>query len=218
MKKLIVIGIVMVMVMGLAVAASAFTADSVIKMGLTFANGTLSQGQLTVGTLVGAVDGIDANDSLYPSPSGGAGEIDSTLNEARYQYDYHAPVITPSTCTAFNLKAYINGGAAGTCTLKAWMTSTGKIDSADYHVKLYAGTWTAQDCLSGAAGTALWQAPIGTSGTSSSPQFTQSGIAMDAQAVRFYTVTICTIPEPSSMVALFNGLVGLVGFGIRRRK
>ncbi len=30
--------------------------------------------------------------------------------------------------------------------------------------------------------------------------------------------TICTVPEPGSMVAMFSGLVGLVGFGIRRRK
>jgi hypothetical protein len=34
----------------------------------------------------------------------------------------------------------------------------------------------------------------------------------------FDDVTITLIPEPGSMIALLSGLVGLVGFGVRRRK
>lgn len=34
----------------------------------------------------------------------------------------------------------------------------------------------------------------------------------------FDDVTITAVPEPGSMVALLSGLVGLVGFGVRRRK
>lgn len=227
MKKLIVIGIVMVMVMGLAgVASAAFVPDSIIKMGLTFTAGTMSQGTLTVGTNTGASDGYVVGQDLgYPSAISGAGEIicydlvgQGSVPDGRFNTDLRAPIITPSACKAWHLRAYVNGGAARTAVLRAWMTSTGKKDSVDYDVKLYVGTWTAEQCLSGAAGTALWLAPINASGTSTTPQYTLSGITMAEYEERLYTVTICTVPEPGSMVALFSGLVGLVGFGIRRRK
>jgi hypothetical protein len=37
-------------------------------------------------------------------------------------------------------------------------------------------------------------------------------------SIENWTVVAKVVPEPGSMVAMFSGLVGLVGFGIRRKK
>jgi len=37
-------------------------------------------------------------------------------------------------------------------------------------------------------------------------------------AIESWTIVATTVPEPGSMVAMLSGLVGLVGYGIRRRK
>lgn len=223
MKKLALIGIAMLMVMSLAVAASAdgIVVDTDIKIGLQFwANGTLAQGPCVVGTVEGGHDGFYlGEDTTFGAPVNGKGEIICyNLSSERWANDLRAPITTPHTCKAWNLKAYINGGGLGTCRLDAWVGATGKLDSPDYKAELYEGTWTAQQCLNGQAGTPIWSAPHNSSGSSSSPQYSQSPIPMGLNQDKYYTVAIMTVPEPGSMVALFSGLVGLVGFGIRRRK
>lgn len=235
MKKLIVIGIVAAMVMGLSVAASAgvpvANPDSVIKMGVRFINGTTSQGTLTIGTDATASDGfVSGEDTGYPSAINGAGEIicidlepQGLVTDGRYNQNLKAPLLEKDMIKIWSLKAYVNGGAAtSNAKLTAWMTSTGKIDSDDYTVQLWNGAWTAQQIKSGAAGTALWTAPKGASGTSTSPQFTSAIFSLGTNEVKYYTMSIMTtttpVPEPGTMAAMLSGLVGLVGFGIRRRK
>jgi hypothetical protein len=230
MKKLIVIGIVMVMVMAMAVAASAFTADNTIKMGITFANGTISQGTLTLGTDVGKGDGyVLAEDLGFSGATSTAGEIictdlapTGTITDGRWKTDLRAPVGEGALPKVWSLKAYFNNGLAGTATLKAWMmagTGNPGVNSENYKVQIFDGTWTSAAIQAGEAQSALlWTAPTnGTTGTSTSPQYTLGGINMTAGQQRYYTMAI-SVPEPGSMVALFSGLVGLVGFGIRRRK
>jgi hypothetical protein len=226
MKKLLVIGMVMVMVVAMSVAASA-AVDNTIKMGITFANGTISQGTLTLGTDAGKSDGYVVGEDLgFSGAVSTAGEIICTdlgpqgaITDGRWKTDLRAPVT--GGCTAFSLKAYFNNGNAGTATLKAWMMTgagTPSVDDPAYKVRIYEGTWTAASILAGdAAGSLLWTAPMTLTGTSTTPQYTLSNIGMTAGQNRFYTMSIA-VPEPGSMVALFSGLIGLVGFGIRRRK
>lgn len=217
MTKYLVVGIIVIILMSLAVAASAYTVDENIKMAVKFANSTGST-IVAVGTITGGKDGFDPINKLpIDTPANGVAVI-YTNDLTPLKQDLCAPITSPGI-KVWSLKAYVNGGSASTCTLLAWMTSSGQINSPDYTAKLYEGTWSAQQILAGDAGTYLcWNAPLNASGTSTSPQFTATSLSMGPNATRYYTVAIQMVPEPGSMVALLSGLVGFVGFGIRRRK
>ena len=88
MKKLIVLGIIATMVMGLAVAASAQEIDAVWAVQLRAYNGAATPnatGTLTLGTRVGAIDGfttVGAEDGVYPTYTGTPGVILSLVQPA----------------------------------------------------------------------------------------------------------------------------------------
>lgn len=223
MKKLIVIGIVAVMVMGLAVAASAapFVPNDQWFVQLKAENGGMSAGNITTGTKVGASDGyVAVEDTGFPGQVPTWGEMIITdlapnafVPDGRWNKDQRAPMVR-NQVQIWDLKAYINGATTGTLTIKAWVVATGKITSPDFFVALYDGVVIADNYTSA---TPIWTALHSASGTSAAPQFTLSNIAVSG--FKQYTLVASTvIPEPGSMVALFSGLVGLVGFGIRRRK
>lgn len=213
MKKLLVIGIVMVMVMGLAVAASA-QLDNTWMAQLRAVSGTpaLGSGNLTLGTKVGANDGFTitaGEDGILTPATGTPGEIISNIVPGqRTNKDVRAPV-TGAT-KVWDLSMYIVGGAAGTVTLTGWMaTGVNMLDHSvsgpDVVLNLYEGT------------NSLWTVPYSTSGSQLAPMFTQT-FTLDAGQTLALRLVATSVPEPGSMVALFSGLIGLVGFGIRRRK
>lgn len=219
MKKLIVIGIVAAMVMGLAVAASAFTANDTWYVQMRAENAGVCQGAITMGTKPGASDGyVQVEDTGFPGATSGAGEIIITdlgapgIPDGRCNKDVRAPMLV-NQVKVWNLLAYINGQASGTLTIKAWVPSTAKITSPDFYVALYDRVVTAENYKSV---NPVWVAPHNASGSSSAPQYT-AVVPVNGQLQ--YTLLCSTeIPEPGSMVAVLSGLVGLVGFGIRRRK
>ena len=214
MKKLIVIGIVAAMVMGLAAAASAALDDTWMMQLRPYAGG-VSAGTVTLGTKPGAIDGyttVGSEDAVLTPPTGTPGELISLLVPGqRTSKDVRAPLTVGQT-KIWNLSLYIVGGAAGTIKLDGWMaTSANQLNHStggdpDIKLQLKMGE------------TVLWTAPYDSSGAQATPQFTTniafSGTPIDLQLV----ASAVPIPEPGSMAAVLSGLVGLVGFGIRRRK
>jgi len=218
MKKLILIGIVAAMVMGLSVAASAlaFTSNDKLLIGMKAEYLGNTQAACTYGTQALSLDAFDATDSGHSPKANGVGEIicidlgvAGTVTDGRWAVDKRAPLTGLSQSKLWSLKAYVNPVGSGNLVIKAWVVSTGKITSTDFGAKLYEGV--------GTGGLLLWTAPFNLSGTASAPQFTSSSYNV-GEGYQMFTLQIFTIPEPGSMIAMLTGLVGLVGFGIRRRK
>lgn len=222
MKKLIVMGIVAMMVMGMAVAASAgFTPCDTWTVQMKATNAGIAQGTNYFGTKAGASDGYAQTDGDlgFSGATSGAGEIICTnlgvvtdTPDGRWQKDIRSPFTGYSQVKVWDLKAYINSATSGTITLNAWVLSSAKETSPDIHIALYDGVVTAANF---GQATALWAPVYNTNGTSSTPQY-KSDFAVSG--FHQFTLVAYTIPEPGSMVAMFSGLIGLIGFGIRRRK
>lgn len=215
MKKLIVIGIVATMVMGLAGAASA-ALDTVWAMQLRVTSpviGGLTAGVVTLGTRVGALDTYTtalSEDGVLLPATGTPAELISTLVPAqRTNKDQRAPLLAGQTKT-WNLSLYIVGGAPGGIKLDGWMVPTAMLDLSTGVDPNIVVTLKQGDTI-------LWTVPYSVSGTSALPTFTHN-FAYDGTPIALQLVATAPVPEPGSMVALFSGLIGLVGFGIRRRK
>lgn len=221
MKKLIVLGIIATMVMGMAVAASAaidnawvvqMRAETVPEVGIG-----QSGGNITLGTKVGAHDEYtiaSGEDSVIKAPTGVKGTIYSDIMDLCAK-DYRAPLQAGETKT-WTLLVGINDVTSGPVKVSAWVAAnTNVIDPStdgdpDLLVQLFKD------------GVLLWTAPQNINGSQAEPQFAQefqfeNNTPFTLQLVAS-AIPEAPIPEPGSMVALFSGLVGLVGFGIRRRK
>lgn len=216
MKKLIVIGIVAAMVMGLAVAASAALDDTWMMQLRPYAGG-VSAGTVTLGTKPGASDSyttVGGEDGVLTPPIGTPGELISLIVPGqRTSKDVRAPLTVGQT-KIWDLSLYIVGGGSGTIKLDGWMAGTTNMLShstggdPDIKLELKKGSEV------------LWTVPYDVSGSQSAPTFT-TNIAFSGQPISLQLVASAMpaeIPEPGSMVAVLSGLVGLVGFGIRRRK
>jgi len=206
MKKLMVIACVMAMVMGLAGAASAYA----IMGGPT----THSGGAFTITTV---------NDNL-PTPAsnpvgdqtwfvladnqdwaGGSdpGVLNTKMNDT-----------TPPATWTF--AAYVDSAASDpSFTINVYgMHSTLIAD-------LVGKTWELKNKETGEVLASNTWASTMTSASNALFNYTfenTTGMVGAANAVAFTLGEAEIVPEPGSMVAMFSGLVGLVGFGIRRRK
>jgi len=215
MKKLIVMGIVAVMVMGLSVAASA-ALDNTWMMQLRAADAAgVSLGTVTIGTKVGATDGYTttgSEDGVVQTPPAARAMLVSTIVAGQLTTkDVRAPLVVGQTKT-WDLTLYEYGGGATTFSLTGWMASSANMldlstgGDPNIKVELKQGDKV------------LWTVPYGVSGSSTAPTFTlATPLSYTGNAISLQVVA-STVPEPGSMVALFSGLIGLVGFGIRRRK
>lgn len=212
MKRVIVFGIVAVMVMGLAVTASAAVDDTWMMQLRALNSAGASAGTITLGTKVGAIDAYTTTageDATLPVLVGTPAEI-SSLISPRASKDVRSPILANDSST-WDLTLFNNGGT-GTITLTGWMaTLTNQLNPStagdqNLKIELFQGS------------TLLWTVPQLTSGTAAAPTFTRNFDFVAGSPISLQLVATTVVPEPGSMVALLSGLVGLVGFGIRRRK
>jgi hypothetical protein len=201
MKKTLIIGIVMVMVMGLAGMASAYVIQgnaAVHGIG-TFTISTANSNAPT------AMNDASGSQQWFVLP-GAVGENTGVAGTLYYRM-YKSP--GPA---AWTFKAFVEDATADpSMTVNIWGASASAV------ADLVGKTWELK--VGGVSKQVeTWDAAHVSAGA---PMFSYtwadtSGMVGVANAV---TVTLGeVVPEPGSMVAMLSGLVGLVGFGIRRRK
>jgi len=242
MKKLIVMGIVMVMVLSASAAFAVVDNDWVVFLkassnasGLAGASNAIFGLKTTTGNTFASL-GTPANLATNPevnftdttgqhpytsnygvqagrwstSKLGGAPMGDGKLSVIDWTFK-----VAGGAGTSVYLTAWTQAGAttqleAGTTTLvKLYASNVAgeKIGSALYTFGQNNTTFSTSTGIAGVAGTNFYQ-----------NQYTLGATADGAGGAYQYFVLEATVPEPGSMVALFSGLIGLVGFGIRRRK
>lgn len=217
MKKLIVLGIIATMVMGLAVAASAAgIPDDFWGVQLRFSNAAENAlTTLTIGTKSGAVDAFVApgEDGVSNAPKSGQG-VGGILNPTYsgtdvINKDWRAPLAFGET-KIWDITVYVHDGPAQNMIVTAWGAGTGDaLLNEGGEVRVW---------LQYADGTMIYEFLPDVSGKQATPNFTGT-IAYDGtNPIALQLVAQHDVPEPGSMLAMFSGLVGLVGFGIRRRK
>jgi len=244
MKKLIVFGIVAVMLMAMGVVAQATTPAWVVSVAATSdMDAVTGQSYASIGltTLASDVTGtfatgsyaptkaeVDYDSSSVPGTQVFNGTVDRIYNAKLSTSD---PGIIPGNNqeTIWYFQA-TNTNADAPMYVTAWNLSTANYKMAaglGYSVSMYELTGQGGSIVANsgytftngvtAASYGKWAAGTGVSGT-----YNQWTIGAGVNNVEYFEIVaqgpIVPTPEPGSLVALFSGLVGLVGYGIRRRK
>lgn len=208
MKRLIVMGIVLAMALALSVSASAAMDTTWAVQLRAFNTSNLSAGTITLGTNGTAIDDFKVPEDAYLAIlTGNPAELSSTIGD-RVAKDMRAPIADGET-KVWDLIMF-NNGPATTITLIGWVANgvNGQINGDEGEVFL-----RVKD-----TGEVIWTAPHEVSGSQTAFMFSKTFDWEPGQIIGLELVATNVVPEPGSMVALFSGLVGLVGFGIRRRK
>jgi hypothetical protein len=228
MKKLIVIGIVAAMVMGLSVAALA-TADNwlvYMHVGLnTTANDGADHSKFGIKTT--ANDLYSANGAGYSASvpeiwftDGGTHmyPVDTGTDSRWYQATFTKAVGHDPSVAEVDWVMEIKGAASATVYLTAW---NGTPVSQDWD-----GTKFSSLAIYSAPGGVKTGDPLYSfdktqngvnTGTGMTGNYFQQSWTLDSTGTKGL-ILAAWVPEPGSMVAVLSGLIGLVGFGIRRRK
>lgn len=211
MKKLIGIGIAAMMVMGLGVAANA---NYIIKADAVSSKGDGFKSTLTWAT--GSAANTGYVQGLNPTPIvAGLSNNDPTLD----------PKVAKNLVSAFKTKTeplawygtiFGENGYSGDFNVKFYATtSTSYLPTGTWY--LYKGIGTV---VNGNMTGDVVEVAEGTFSTNvSSYALSTFGYKFANNDVfTLSTAKVAAVPEPGSIVAMLSGLVGLAGFGIRRKK
>jgi len=243
MKKLIVLGILAAMLMGLAVVAQATPATPAWVVSVMATTDAASVDGQAYGSF-----------GLYSKSSDTYANITAGVNPALPEINYTSSTASVTSYTAAN-REYVakmstadagapsstvttdwffqaqncTNNAGGTMYVTAWNLSTAQYvipSGLPYTVTMYeltgaggtiipSSAYTFQTGTGANKGTGTWASGTGVGGTYN--QWVLTNVPTNG-FVNFELVAAPQItPEPGSL-ALFSGLVGLVGYGIRRRK
>ena len=209
MKKVIVIGIAVLLVVILAASANAWTikaAPRVHSGGTAMISSVNNNAPATLNNPVGSQVFVCLPGALHNN-TGTAGTDYLTM------YKNPAPAY-------LNFKVFVDDGVQdATVTIDVFGSSASQITD------VVGKTWGLQfgtefNPTGACAASGVWTAAmIDAAHPVFSYTFNTSNMAGTGSAGNFTLGEISTvIPEPGSMLAMFSGLIGLVGFGIRRRK
>lgn len=203
MKKVLILAGLMVLVLGVAANAYVFQAIA------TNASGTDSMGTITFGTYASA-----SSKDITPN-SGTAAEVAVASNQSwkpavgADSGSWKVQYFVTTDPKAWTLALWSgNDYGYDKATLKIWLNNASGFTP---------GNWTLQDAVTGKV---YWSGDVTSVGSKTnsilSIEFdTPKTATPNAEAIGLVWTSV---PEPGSMLAMLSGLVGLVGFGIRRRK
>lgn len=230
MKKLIVIGIVMVMVLSATAAMATVDNQWTILMKAGQLSGYSGTGAVPTGTLTWLNTFLTATMQLAPTGTAGTTNSSSDFQATQSGITY-GPAGTKRVLTSkkifdslvttytWDMILETGGSYAGNPVSLAFWVPTAAEDFTGWTIKAYKQELVEGNLVYVEKATLANPTVYNGSGNSSSAQViayqTNLGTSVN-QNWRF--VAMSEVPEPGSMVALFSGLVGLVGFGIRRRK
>ena len=225
MRSALVTAVLVVMVSVLAIPAGAYTGVVLTFMG-DCSDGCVLDAQL------GWYDGYTTNgydeawDGTVAVPAlPGQIELDlvnSTLGAGRWVDDYRS-ALTPAVegPEIWLLKAYIPVNDLHQDVrfgLRAWFEPGFELPTSGYLASQSFAVYDGDVRADWFSQTPLWLSPHGVSGSWLSANWSSGDTAflLPNDGAHYFTVVIA--PEPGSMAAVAAGLIGLAGFGIRRRK
>lgn len=216
MKKLIVLAVV-ALVFGIVSGAYASATDWLIYLKAADQNGAnaLNTGAI-FGTKTGALDGSDTNDASN-GPGTGAAQVAFgcfDLGNGSAGNGYYKDIRQPGTTNlVWNCKLWLMASCNATA-----IKFTGWNPSGTYDLLPLPDGTPMRVSIPALGLSYVFDGT--TNGTSTAPQFTWTiDQAQNYKGIEnALDVILAPVPEPGSILALASGLVGLVGFGIRRRK
>lgn len=232
MKKVTVL-LVVVMVLGAMSAAFASQDDWTLFLRTSNTSNAKAAADLQLGTVPGAVDGLgddyDFNSTLPAADVAYIRCFDLGTGSASYGYaaDIRSPLTGPGSKIIWSdVRLGVMGGWDPTKAVQLRLYNKSSYDivaPVDVMIKVLSDP--TGDLVVDADGYLLMDgSPIfseAKNGSASSPaySFTMANVApLVAGEQVLLQVEARIIPEPGSIVAMLSGLVGLAGYGIRRRK
>ena len=157
---------------------------------------------------------MDYTDTSFPSPAPGSDYVKIAIDEPSGPYSTYIVEAASARCFQVTIGGGNEGGSITNTLLKLWEASDYSMSWGDASLCVVSDTTGKYSPLE-----IIWSGNLSGKTAASPVSIDLGGVwAGDCLLTLAFGGPECCIPEPGSMLAMFSGLVGLVGFGIRRRK